>query len=319
MNIRTRRDYILVLIKGLAMGAADIVPGVSGGTIALITGIYDELLHSLKNLGPQALMVLVKSGFSSFWRHINGTFLLVLFAGILISIKTFASLISFCLEFYPLLVWGFFAGLIAASILLLAKQQSAWSAKHWLLCLSGACLVVIISIVKPAQLPGDWWILFFGGFIAICAMILPGISGSFILLLMGLYPSVLEAVKSLDVIAIASFGAGCACGLLVFSRILAWLLDNYYTSTLAVLIGFLVGSLNVTWPWKQTLESTLGRHGEIIPLLQTNVSPWNYTELVHSEAQLIPVVLMVGLGMALVLFTEMVAKKFFKSSVPAQN
>lgn len=309
MSTRSKKDYLLLATKGLAMGAADVVPGVSGGTIALITGIYNELLHSLKNLGPDALFVLFKEGFAKFWQHINGTFLLVLFGGILISIKTFASVISYCLDNYSLLVWGFFTGLIVASVILLAKQQSSWRWGEWLLCLLGVGLVVLVSVSKPSQLPGDWWFMFGGGFIAICAMILPGISGSFILLLLGLYQVFLEAVKNLDLLLIGSFGGGCIAGLLVFSRILSWTLDRFYKQTLAVLIGFLVGSLNVTWPWKQTVETYVDRHGETVPLVQSNVLPSVYATVQEVDAQLFGVIFCALAGIVLVLSTEFVAKK----------
>ena len=310
MKKRTAQDYVLLLSKGLAMGAADVVPGVSGGTIAFITGIYSELLHSIKNLTPATLMILYKDGWSAFWRHINGNFLLAVFAGILISIKTFASIITYCLEAYPLMVWGFFSGLILASVIMLLREHKGRGWRDALLCLIGCAFVVWVSIVKSAQLPGEWWILFLGGFVAICAMILPGISGSFILLLLGLYSVFLEAVNTLDILAILSFGAGCVCGLLVFSRFLSWLLDHYMRQTIALLIGFLIGSLNVTWPWKHTLETVIDRHGEVIPVLQTNVLPWNY----DNEAKLTIVILCAVFGFVLVLSTEFLAKKLVQSS-----
>ncbi len=310
MKKRTAQDYVLLLSKGLAMGAADVVPGVSGGTIAFITGIYSELLHSIKSLTPATLIILYKEGWSAFWRHINGNFLLAVFAGILISVKTFASVITYCLESYPLLVWGFFSGLILASVIMLVREHEGWAWRDALLCLVGCAFVVWISVVKSAQLPGEWWILFLGGFVAICAMILPGISGSFILLLLGLYSVFLEAVNTLDILAILSFGAGCVCGLLVFSRFLSWLLDRYMRQTIAILIGFLIGSLNVTWPWKHTLETVLDRHGEVVPVLQTNVLPWNY----ENEAKLMVVILCAFIGFTLVLSTEFFAKKLVQLS-----
>lgn len=309
MPARTIRDYVLLVIKGLAMGAADVVPGVSGGTIAFITGIYNELLHSLRNCGPAALSVLFKDGFAAFWRHINGSFLVALFGGVLVSIKTFAAVIIFCLEHYPLWVWGFFSGLIAASVILLAKDQKLWSWRQWLWCLAGVLIVYFVSVAKPAQLPGDWWVLYLGGFIAICAMILPGISGSFILLLLGLYSVFLDAVNTMDLLAIASFGAGCISGLLVFSRFLAWLLDTYFQATIAVLIGFLIGSLNVTWPWKHALELVTDRHGELIPVVQRNLLPSTYQQVTGQDPQTVYVILFALCGIALVLSTDVIAKR----------
>jgi len=307
---RTMRDYILLLVKGMSMGAADVVPGVSGGTIAFITGIYDELLHSLKQIGPSALQVLLKQGFSAAWQFINGNFLLTVFGGILISLKTFAALISYCLQEYPLLVWAFFTGLIMASVWLLLRQNSAWRWPHVVASVLGALFVFAISEASPTQLPGEWWVLFLGGFVAICAMILPGISGSFILLLVGLYPVFLQAITDLDIVALASFGLGCVCGLLVFSRFLSWLLDRYHQLTLATLIGFLIGSLNVTWPWKQTLESSVNRHGELIPLVQQNVLPGNYELLVGQDPQLAGSLILLLVGLFLVLSVELLSKKY---------
>ncbi|WP_188149646.1 DUF368 domain-containing protein [Teredinibacter waterburyi] len=305
---RTKKDYLILMIKGLAMGAADVVPGVSGGTVAFITGIYDELLGSLKQIGPAAVKVLFSEGIASAWRYINGNFLLAVFGGILISLKTFATVIGFCLENYPLLVWAFFSGLIAASIVLLVKQQPRWHWREVVGCILGAAFVYGVSISSPTQLAGDWWMLFLGGFVAICAMILPGISGSFILLLVGLYPVFLQAISDLNLIALASFGAGCVAGLLVFSRFLSWLLSRFHSVTLATLIGFLIGSLNVTWPWKVTLESTVDRHGEIIPLVQQNVSPANYMILAGQESQLVLALLMCLVGLGLVLLIERMAR-----------
>lgn len=305
---RSLKDYAAITAKGMAMGAADIVPGVSGGTIALITGIYQELLASIKGLTPAALLVLFRSGFTEFWRHINGNFLLALFVGILISLKTFATIVSWALEEHVLIVWGMFSGLILASLYCLFREQEKWALAQYLLFLLGAAVVVGIAIVKPTQVPAEWWMLFLGGFIAICAMILPGISGSFILLLIGLYPVFISALEELNLFFLASFACGCASGLLVFSRFLSWLLERFYSNTLAVMMGFLLGSLYVTWPWKQVIESSLDRHGELIPLVQKNVSPWTFEQLVGEPAQLIGVVLAAGFGFFLVLMMGKVSE-----------
>lgn len=310
MKNRSYKDHVLLAVKGMAMGAADVVPGVSGGTIALLTGIYDELLHSLKQLGPAALLLLFRQGPKVFWQHINGSFLLVLFLGILLSIKAFAGIIAYCLEQYPLLVWAFFSGLIAASVILLWRQQGTWRTYEWLACFSGVAIVVLISIARPAELPESNWLFFAGGFIAIIAMILPGISGSFILLLLGLYTTLLAAVNENNLVGLLCFMLGAALGLMAFSRFLSWLLDNYHSVTLALLLGFLVGSLNVTWPWKVVLESYINRHGESVALVQHNVLPWKFSLVNQADSQILPVFGMVLVGVFLVLFTEFVAGKF---------
>lgn len=309
---RSIRDYVMIMVKGLCMGAADVVPGVSGGTIAFITGIYDELLDSLKRCTPAALLMIKKDGLVKTWHYINGNFLLALFGGILISLKTLAAVVLIAMEAYPVLVWAFFTGLILASIYLLAKQQSAWGVRHWLALLIGAAVVVGISLLAPAQLPGHWWVLFLGGFVAICAMILPGISGSFILLLVGLYPVFLNAIRTFDILALASFGAGCICGLMVFSRFLSWLLHRYHSITLATLIGFLVGSLSVTWPWKEVLLTTVNSHGKTIVLQQTSISPERYLSVTGADPQVVAAICCVLAGVLLVVLTEYIAAKLKK-------
>jgi putative membrane protein len=303
------KEYLVVLLKGMCMGAADVVPGVSGGTIAFITGIYDEWLDSLKRCTPAVLIMLKKEGIAKTWRHINGNFLLALFGGILISLKTFAALVLMALDAYPVLIWAFFTGLIAASIFSLGRSQRGWKLADWIGFVLGAAFVYGVSILAPAQLPGHWWILFLGGFVAICAMILPGISGSFILLLAGLYPVFLNAIHSLDLIALASFGAGCLSGLLLFSRLVSWLLHHYHKLTLATLIGFLVGSLNVTWPWKQALVTTVDSHGRTIVLQQSNLNPLDYTAVTGGEPLILLAVLSAIAGALLVLVTEWAATK----------
>jgi len=303
------KDYLVVLLKGMCMGAADVVPGVSGGTIAFISGIYDEWLDSLKRCNPATLLMLKNEGIAATWRYINGNFLVALFAGILISLKTLASVVLFALDAYPILVWAFFTGLIIASIYSLSRHQPHWKLPHWIGLLLGAAFVYGVSVLTPAQLPGHWWVLFLGGFVAICAMILPGISGSFILLLVGLYPVFLNAIHNLDLIALASFGAGCISGLILFSRFVSWLLTRYHAVTLATLIGFLVGSLNVTWPWKQALVTTVDSHGKTVVLQQSNLNPFDYTAVTGTEPMILLACVCALLGAALVLGTEWLAAK----------
>ncbi len=244
------RRQLLLFAKGMAMGAADVVPGVSGGTIAFISGIYEELIDSLKALEPASLRLLVGEGPRAFWRRINGTFLVVLFAGILTSILSLAQLVSRLLEAYPLLLWSFFFGLILASVIHVARHQRQWGAVQ-VACLAVGILGALAAGLSPAAtLPVTPVTLFLAGMVAICAMILPGISGSFILLLLGLYAVIIEALATVDLAVLALFGAGAVVGLTGFSHLLSWLLHHYRAATLALLIGFLAGSLAVVWPWK---------------------------------------------------------------------
>ncbi len=286
------------------MGAADVVPGVSGGTIAFISGIYEELIDSLRSITPATLALLWRKGPAALWRAINGNFLLTLFGGVFISLMSLSRLISYALEYYPILVWCFFFGLITGSIVYMLRQIKGW---RWQQCLAlgiGVLIALAVSVARPAQLPDEWWMVFAAGSIAICAMILPGISGSFILLLMGMYSVFLNALKNLDLLLLGSFFGGCVCGLLAFSHLLGWLLQRFHSVTIALLTGFLAGSLNVIWPWKQTLESMLNRHGELVPLVQENLSPWAYTLQQQQPSYLLPGLLLMFVGLALVLALE---------------
>lgn len=304
---RTIKDYLFILLKGLCMGAADVVPGVSGGTIAFITGIYDEWLSSLKRCTPAVLLMLKRDGIVKTWQYINGNFLVALFGGILISLKTFAAIVLMAMDNYPILVWAFFSGLVAASIYLLVREQRGWGIVEFVGLVFGVLFILAISYMAPAQLPAHGWILFLGGFVAICAMILPGISGSFILLLVGLYPVFLQAIHHLEIGKLLWFGAGCITGLVVFSRFLLWLLNSYHSQTLAVLIGFLVGSLSVTWPWKHALLTTVDSHGRTIALQQENLSPFNYMAVTGSEPTILLAVVWALAGVLLVVGVEVIA------------
>lgn len=302
------KHFLMLFLKGLAMGAADVVPGVSGGTIAFISGIYDELLDSLKRLTPAALSIWYQQGWLAFWTHINGTFLVTLFSGVLLSVFSLANIVSYALEHQAILVWGFFFGLILAAIIYIGKQLPLRSPAVWLALAVGSLVALAISLGKPAQLPGDWWMIMAAGSVAICAMILPGISGSFILLLMGVYPVILRAVTELDLVILLSFLVGAVVGLLLFSHFLSWLLHRFRVITLAVLTGFLVGSLNIVWPWKHTLESFIDRHGDEVPLVQQNLLPAQYADLVGADPQTWVVVMLALFGLILVLGLESLAK-----------
>ncbi len=290
------------------MGAADVVPGVSGGTIAFITGIYEELIESLRRIGPAAVGILMRDGLGAFWSYINGAFLLSIFAGISLSLLSLAQVISFALETYPILVWAFFFGLILASSILMARHVPGW---RWSLVgffMLGAVLAFVIAEVRPTTLPNTWWVLMASGAVAICAMILPGISGSFILLLIGVYAYFIEALQTLDLLSLGAFASGCVVGLLLFSHLLSWLLRHFHDLTIALLIGFLLGSLNVIWPWKHVLQTVVNRHGEVIPLVQENVSPWIYSSVTGVDAQLPGALGCMAFGLALVFVVEYLAK-----------
>ena len=303
------REYLGLVLRGMAMGAADVVPGVSGGTIAFITGIYERLLGALRSATPATLMVLRREGMKAFWERIDGTFLVCVFSGVLLSIMTLAHLISFLLAQYPELIWSFFFGLILVSGGHMVRQVKHWNAGPCLMFAVGVIAAWLFGNLTPASLTPTPVMLFFAGTIAICAMILPGISGSFLLLLMGLYAAVLEAVKSFDLMVLAIFGTGCVVGLLTFSHVLSWLLRKHHDLALALLIGLMIGSLNKVWPWKQTLETRVDSSGQVVPFLQDNVSPLAYEGLTGEPAYLLPAVgLMLG-AIFLFLFIEWMGRE----------
>lgn len=273
------KKYIQLIVKGIAMGAADVVPGVSGGTIAFIAGIYEELINSLKAISLQSLKMLFKQGLAPFWKFINGNFLLAVFAGVGISIFSLAKAIKFLLEHYPILVWSFFFGLIVASAWFVAKKIKTWNITNMSSIIAGTILAYYITVITPSEPNGALWFVFLSGAIAICAMILPGISGSFILVLLGMYKYVLAAVTDFNITVIAVFGTGAIIGLLSFANVLSWLFKKYHDPTIAVLAGFMIGSLNKVWPWKQVIQWQTNRHQQQVPLIEQNVLPTDFANL----------------------------------------
>jgi putative membrane protein len=300
---RSLSGYLALIGKGMMMGAADAVPGVSGGTIAFITGIYEELIHSLKQCGPQALGVLFRQGIVAAWNHINGTFLLVLLGGIVLSLLTISRVVLYWLDHHPVLLWSFFFGLILASVWSLCRHIERWESLATAF-LSGTVLAYLITSISPAALEPSALVVFLSGMVAICAMILPGISGSFILLLLGMYSPILLAVKNLELITLSMFAGGCVIGLLSFSRVLSWMFNSFKTTTLALLGGFMLGSLNKVWPWKYTTAYTLNRHGEEVPLVQENLSPGSFEAHTGDPALLLYALLLMALGALLVFLME---------------
>jgi putative membrane protein len=273
-----------VFLRGMLMGAADIVPGVSGGTMAFITGIYDTLIDSIRAIDAAFVRMLVKMDIRGAWEHVNGGFLLALLLGIATSIFSLARLISWILAHYPVPLWAFFFGLILASALVLLRQVGRWNAGRVLSLLVGVGVALAIGLSPVVGFDGGMAGVFLAGFLAICAMILPGISGSFILVLLGMYGTVLAAVKSLDLFFLAVFAAGAAGGLLCFSRLLYWLLHRYHQGTMALLTGFLFGSLVVVWPWKRVLAWVEGSSGQLKPAQQVPVTPAEFTVATGQDA-----------------------------------
>ena len=307
MKQRSFLEYLLIAARGMGMGAADVIPGVSGGTIAFVTGIYEELIHSIKSVNAEFLRILFTRGIRPAWAHINGTFLVSLLAGIFISLITLARGISFLLSNYPMLVWAFFFGLIVGSAIYVGRKISRWTLRAVLMLLGGTALAYYITISSPATSTDALWFVFVSGSIAISAMILPGISGSFILLLLGKYAFMMEALKDLKVVVLGVFGLGCVVGILGFSHVISWLFKKHPNATMALLSGFMIGSLNKLWPWKEVLEHRQNSHGEWLPFIERNISPGRYQDLYQSDPMLWQVGLCALAGLALIFVFEWVA------------
>lgn len=303
------QEQLGLFVKGMAMGAADIVPGVSGGTVAFITGIYERLLGALKSIPTDGLRSLRRDGLNAAWQAIDGNFLLILFGGILFSIFTMAKLIGFVLQAYPVLLWSFFFGLIVASCWHVSRQVKQWQYNRLLAMAVGALLAYGVTELTPVNLEVSPLNLFLAGMVAICAMVLPGISGSFILLILGLYPAVLSAVKGFEIGILSIFAAGCLVGLLSIANVLTWMFKRYHDITLTLLTGFMIGALNKVWPWKQTLSFRENSHGELVPLLQTNVLPGNFELLTGVSSQWVLALICGVIGVTLVLLIEKLSNR----------
>ena len=304
MGRRNLLSYIIISLKGVAMGAADVVPGVSGGTIAFISGIYEELITSINSINFSKFKVLRKEGFKSFWKAINGNFLLALFSGIFISVFSLAKMISWLLVNQPILLWSFFFGLVFASIFFIARVIEKWNLGTISAFVLGAVLAYYITTLPPSENTGSLPFLFLSGALAVCAMILPGISGAFILVLLGSYKTILDAVHEQELYTVAAVAMGAVFGLLSFARLLKWMFENYKNSTLALLTGFILGSLNKIWPWKKVLETKIfGK--KVIPVSEVNISPFQY----EGDNQLLYAVLLALLGFCVIFILEKLATK----------
>jgi len=276
--LRTWTDYLGLTARGFAMGAADVVPGVSGGTMAFILGIYEELINSIRAMvNPAAIKLLLNLRIKDGLHLLPWKFLVAVLLGIFLAIFSLAKFLEWMLINYPALLWSFFFGLVLASIYTVSKRIKPWRKTTIASTVIGAIAAYIIVGLVPLETPNSPWFLFLSGAIAICAMILPGISGSFILVLLGKYQYVLSAVNNRDIVTLLLVGAGAAVGIITFAQILGWLFKRYHDVTVAILIGLMVGSLRKIWPWKETVDFILDRHGEPIPIKLINVLPAAWT------------------------------------------
>jgi putative membrane protein len=315
--MRNPGHYLLLFLKGMAMGAADVVPGVSGGTIAFISGIYAELIDTIKSLNLYAITVLRREGIAAAWRYINGNFLVTLLGGLLTSLFSLAKVMQYLLVAHPLPLWSFFTGLILGSVIYLLRQNVPERAVDKGLLILGIAIAYGIAIAPSATLQGDYLTMFFAGSIALCAMILPGISGSFIMVLLGLYPVFIGAIVNLQFDILAVFALGGLIGLMAFSRLLSWLLDHYQAAVIATMCGFLIGSLNIIWPWKQVIETTTSHSGKTMVLASENLLP-NQFSVTGQDPQTAACLMAFFFALILVLGLEYIGKKYAEKPVPAE-
>ena len=272
--MRSLKEYLVIGVKGACMGGADVIPGVSGGTIAFIMGIYDEFVGSIAKLDGTAVQLLLKGKLREFWKYINGSFLLAVLAGIGVSVVSLAGLMQMLLRDFPIQTWAFFFGLIVASSIFILRGISGWKVKDALFLVAGCILGVVVCTLSPTQTPDALWFIFLSGAIAICAMILPGISGSFILLILGKYEYIMSCITGVvsgqdvlsNILILAVFLIGAAVGIVSFSKFLHWLLARWHKETLIVLAGFIIGSLVKVWPWSNTAAIVSSQFPEVAAL-----------------------------------------------------
>lgn len=295
---RTLKDYLGLAARGFAMGASDVVPGVSGGTMAFILGIYEELINSIRALiSPEAIKLLIRLKLKETIDVLPWKFLLAVGVGILSAIFSLARFLEWMLVNHPALLWSFFFGLVLASIFTVSKRIKQWAVTTVGSTVVGTIVAYIVVGLVPVETPNAPWFLFLSGVLAICAMILPGISGSFILVLLGKYQYVLSAVNNRDVVTLLLVAAGAVVGIVSFAQILGWLFKRFHDLTVALLIGLMVGSLRKIWPWKETVASILDRHGKEIPVEQINVLPAAWT----NEVTFAIILAIVGFGVVFTL------------------
>ena len=303
---------VLLALKGMTMGMAEVVPGVSGGTIAFITGIYERLINAIKSFGPQAVDAYRTDGVAGVWRAVDGQFLLTLFAGMFGGIVIGIFGITYLLENYTLQVWGFFSGLIAASAIYVGRQVTRWRWQEVVALLLAAAFAYALTVMSPAEGTDAYWMLFLSGALAVSALLLPGLSGSFVLLLLGMYRIVTGSVRRIledfavaDILKMFVFGLGMIVGVVTFSRVLSWTFKRYESLTLATLTGFMIGSLNKVWPWRNVLTYRENSQGKQVPFLEEAVLPVNYT----GDPEVLWVIIWAVIGFAGVFILERLGKR----------
>lgn len=283
-NTRSGKDYLVLGVKGFCMGASDVIPGVSGGTMAFILGIYEELIHAIRSFDATSARLLARFRFRGVLDRVAWKFLLAVFIGIFTAILSLARFLEWLLLHHPVLIWSFFLGLIVASAFTVSRRVDRWRADTWISLCAGVVGTYLLVGVVPLSTTNAPWFVFLSGAVAVCAMILPGISGSFILVLLGKYQYVLQAVNQRDIVVLALVAAGACVGIIAFSRILGWLLSRYHNLMVAFLTGLMVGSLRKVWPWKESVDQTISATGRV--LYQGNAFPQSWTNEVTAALSL---------------------------------
>lgn len=305
-SVNRSHHPVAVFLRGMAMGAADIVPGVSGGTIAFITGIYFRLLEAISAAPVAFFRQFLKGDIRGFWRAVDGNFLITLLAGIVTSIASLASLITWLLETHPILIWSFFFGLIVASVWHVGRQVKRVSALLLLPLAAGIVVAWWVTTLPASEVAPSGLVFLGAGALAICAMILPGISGSFLLVIIGMYTPILAAIKGFEAGNLALFMLGCLVGLLSVARLITLAFRHFHDTVLALLTGFMIGALSKVWPWQETLSWRTSSSGERVPLSQAPIGPDTWASLYGQNPQVGQAILMAVAGLVLVLALEFV-------------
>ncbi len=300
-------DYIILILKGIGIGAANVIPGVSGGTIALLTGIYERLINSIKSFNLHSLKLLLQGKFKEFCKVTDFYFLLSIIIGLIISTISLSKILIYLLDKHPIATWSFFFGLVLISCFYIIIEIKKWNISTIISTLIGVSIAVYVCLASPSETPETWWFIMICGAIAICAMILPGISGSFILVLLVKYEYIMKAIGDLNISILTLFIIGAVIGIVAFSHILSWLLKKYYKQTMALLTGFMIGSLLKIWPWQIILEGS-GDKAISHPIL-----PHVYQNIRGLEPQIGTAILFAILGIAIVVVLESKASKNIKS------
>lgn len=304
------RQYIFAFLKGIAMGAANVIPGVSGGTIALITGVFERLINAIKSFDLKAVKLIFSGKIKEFVQHTDLYFLMALFLGVGISIISLAKLLEVLFQNYQVLVWSYFFGLILASVYYVGKTISRWTTPVILLFIAGFALAVAFTIMSPAKENNSIWFNFMAGIVAACSMILPGLSGSFVLLLMGSYRLIMiEAVSNFDFTILIPVGMGAVVGIIAFSHFLSWVFKKYKDQMISLLTGFILGSLAIIWPWKTVIETYRDRHDVVRPLITENVMPATYEAVNQANPFIFVAIICIICGIVSIVAIELAAKK----------